>query len=191
VSIDWNRQHVEQLDWYWRNQFRPRLEGLSDDEYFWEPVPGCWSLRKRGASQAPMTLGAGGYLIDIAAEELDPPPVTTIAWRLAHIIVGCFAMRLDIHFDAGRAYHGSYSAGYGSFRYGATADGALDQLDDSYPRWIDRVREIGTEGLTRPSGPDEGEFADEPFSTVVLHINREVMHHGGEIGLLRDLYRRH
>jgi hypothetical protein len=24
---------------------------------------------------------------------------------------------------------------------------------------------------------------------LTLHINREVMHHGGEIGLLRDLYR--
>jgi len=27
------------------------------------------------------------------------------------------------------------------------------------------------------------------MSTLVLHINREVMHHGAEIALLRDLYR--
>jgi hypothetical protein len=27
------------------------------------------------------------------------------------------------------------------------------------------------------------------MAALVLHINREVMHHGGEIGLLRDLYR--
>jgi len=24
---------------------RPRLDGLTDEEFFWEPVPGCWSVR--------------------------------------------------------------------------------------------------------------------------------------------------
>jgi hypothetical protein len=27
------------------------------------------------------------------------------------------------------------------------------------------------------------------MATLVLHINREVIHHGAEIALLRDLYR--
>lgn len=26
-------------------RIRPRLTGMTDDEYFWEPVAGCWSLR--------------------------------------------------------------------------------------------------------------------------------------------------
>jgi DinB superfamily len=26
------------------DRLRGRLEGLTDDEYFWEPVPGCWSV---------------------------------------------------------------------------------------------------------------------------------------------------
>ena len=46
------------------------------------------------------------------------------------------------------------------------------------------VRLVGEEGLERPC-----EFRDEPLSTLVLHINREVIHHGAEIALLRDLYR--
>jgi hypothetical protein len=46
------------------------------------------------------------------------------------------------------------------------------------------VRKVGEEGLARPC-----EFVDEPLSTLILHINREVMHHGAEIALLRDLYR--
>jgi hypothetical protein len=28
-------------------------------------------------------------------------------------------------------------------------------------------------------------------ATLVLHIDRELIHHGGEIGLMRDLYRVH
>jgi hypothetical protein len=27
------------------------------------------------------------------------------------------------------------------------------------------------------------------MASLVLHLNRETMHHGGEIGTLRDLYR--
>ena len=26
---------------------RARVEGLTDEEYFWEPAPGCWSIRRR------------------------------------------------------------------------------------------------------------------------------------------------
>ena len=45
MDIDWNNELAEQLDWQWQNHLRPRLDGLTDDEYFWEPVPGCWTLR--------------------------------------------------------------------------------------------------------------------------------------------------
>jgi DinB superfamily len=117
--------------------------------------------------------------------DLDPPPVTTIAWRLAHIIVGCFVMRLDNEYFGGpRTYQGSYRAGYDAFTYAATAEEALAQLDTWYARWSAAVRKIGEEGLAQPC-----EFADEPLSTLILHINREVIHHGAEIALLRDLYR--
>ena len=49
------------------------------------------------------------------------------------------------------------------------------------------VRGLGGEGLTRPCGPAEGPFADYPMAALALHINREVLHHGAEIALLRDL----
>ena len=48
MDIDWNTMLADQLDWHWRSQLRPRLDGLTDDEYFWEPVAGCWSIRPRG-----------------------------------------------------------------------------------------------------------------------------------------------
>jgi hypothetical protein len=94
-------------------------------------------------------------------------------------------MRLDsAYFGGPQTYRNSYRTGYDSFSYAATAGEALHQLDASYARWSEAVRSLGDEGLTRPS-----EFEDEPMSTLVLHINREVMHHGAEIALLRDLYR--
>ena len=28
------------------DRLRRRLEGLTDDEYFWEPAPGCWTVHR-------------------------------------------------------------------------------------------------------------------------------------------------
>ena len=180
--IDWNRQLVDQLDWHWQHQLRVRLHGLTDEEYFWEPVRGCWNVRPRGASTAPVQAGGGAFTIDFAFPEPDPPPVTTIAWRLGHLIVGVLGMRASNHF-------GDRSIDYQTFDYAGTAADALRQLDEVYAAWIAGVRALGTDGLARPCGPDEGPFADQPMAALVLHISRETIHHGAEIALLRDLHR--
>jgi hypothetical protein len=179
MDIDWNEQLVLQLDWHWQRQLRPRLDGLTDDEYFWEPVPGAWNVRPRGESTAPIAAGSGDFTIDYATPEPDPPPVTTIAWRLGHIVVGVFGMRNAAHF-------GGPPMDYMSFEYAGTAAEALRQLDDAYAHWVNGVRQAD---LAEPCGPAEGAFADWPMAALVLHINREAIHHGAEIALLRDLYR--
>jgi hypothetical protein len=51
------------------------------------------------------------------------------------------------------------------------------------------VRGLGADGLARPCGSAEGPWADHSMAELVLHINREMLHHGAEIALLRDLYR--
>ena len=182
MDIDWSTDLAEQLDWQWQNHLRPRLDGLTDDEYFWEPVSGCWSLRKRGAPSAPRAVGTGEYLFEFVYPEPEIPPVTTIAWRLAHLIVGVFAARNASHF-------GGPPADVENFDYAGTAAEALQQLDDAYATWNKAVRGLGPEGLIRPCGPAEGPYADSPLSQLVLHINREALHHGAELALLRDLYR--
>ena len=179
--IDWNQQLVDQLDWHWQHHFRPRLKSLTDEEYFWEPVPGCWNVRPRGASTALIQAGSGAFTIDFAVPEPDPPPVTTIAWRLGHIIVGVLGTRASNHF-------GDRSINYQNFDYAGTAAEALRQLDDAYTAWTDGVRALGSAGLAQPCGPDEGAFADYPMAALVLHINRETIHHAAEIMVLRDLY---
>jgi hypothetical protein len=180
-DLDWTEALAGQLDWHWRQQLRPRLAGLSDDEYFWEPVPACLSIRPFGASRAPATAGTGQFVMEDVAPGTDPPPVTTIAWRLAHITVGCLAAPAARHF-------GGPPADFGSFEYAGTAVRALEQLDDAYAAWIHGVRGLGADGLASPCGPAYGPYADEPMSALILHYNREIIHHGAEIALLRDLY---
>ncbi|HEV3497720.1 MAG TPA: DinB family protein, partial [Actinomycetes bacterium] len=55
--------------------------------------------------------------------------------------------------------------------------------------WHDGIAALDDEGLRRPLGPRVGPYAEDPMAALIAHINREVMHHGAEIGLLRDLYR--
>ena len=182
TDIDWTDNLAEQLTWHWNNQLRPRLSGLTDDEYFWEPVPGCWNVRPAGTSTAPTAGGSGAYTIDFAMPEPTPPPVTTIAWRLGHVIVGVFAMRNAGHF-------GAPATDYFSFDYAGDAGAALAQLDEQYERWIAGVRRLSPADLAQPCGPAEGPFGQLPMAALVLHVHREVIHHGAEISLLRDLYR--
>lgn len=181
TTLDLNHLLLDQIEYHWREQLRPRIDGLTDEEYFWEPVPGCWNVRPRGAGTAPIRAGSGAYTVDFAFPEPEPAPVTTIAWRLAHVVVGVLGMRNAGHF-------GRVATDYTSFEYAGTASGALAQLDEEYTRWTDGVRNLGADGLARPCGPAEGPFAAEPMAALVLHINRELIHHGAEIALLRDLY---
>jgi hypothetical protein len=182
MSLDWHTYLAEQLDWHWQYQLRPRLDGLTDDEYFWEPVPGCWSVRKRADSDASLAQGRGDYVFEQRWPEPTPPPVTTIAWRLGHLIVGVLGERVAAHFDGP-------PCAADSFEYAGTAEDALRQLDETYARWAAGVGALGSDGMTRPCGPAEGPFAAYPLAALVVHINREMIHHGAEICLLRDLYR--
>src|SRR2546429_8733021 len=74
TDVDWNFQLAEQLDWHWREQLRPRLSGLTDEEYRWEPVPGAWNVRPRGTGTAPVAAGAGAMNHDLAVPAPRPPP---------------------------------------------------------------------------------------------------------------------
>lgn len=177
----WHSLLREQIEVHWSKQLRGRLDGLTDEEYFWEPAPGCWNVRPRGTGTAPVQAGSGAMTIDFAMPEPDPPPFTTIAWRLGHVIVGVLAARNAAHF-------GREPVDYESFEYAETASGALAQLDEEYARWQAGVESLGESDLARPCGEAEGPHADRPLAALVLHINRELIHHLAEVCLLRDLY---
>jgi hypothetical protein len=182
TAPDYPRLLVEQLTWHWDNHLRPRLDGLTDEEYRWEPAEGSWSVRPRGTGTAPVQAGAGDHTIDFAVPEPEPPPLTTIAWRIGHLVVGVLGERAASHF-AGPP------TSYTDHTYAATAEEALAQLDATYEAWRTGVAALGEDGMARPCGPAEGPWHAAPMAALVLHISREVIHHGAEVLLLRDLYR--
>ncbi|MFV8312558.1 DinB family protein [Mycobacteroides chelonae] len=183
--MDVTAEIVDQINWHWASQLRPRFDGLTDDEYFWEPVQGCWSLRPRGTATTPLQGGSGDYVIEFAAPAPEPAPVTTIAWRLGHILVGVLGARVTSHFPESWA---GPAIDYLTYDYPVTAAEALQRLDVLYAAWLDGVRGKDNAAMALPVGPAEGPWADKPFLTLALHINRELLHHGAEIALLRDLY---
>ncbi len=182
MATTWNERLVDQLAFQWEGMTRPYLDGLSDGEYLWEPVAGAWSVRPRADATTPMAAGGGAWVVDFAFPEPDPAPFTTIAWRLAHVIVGVFGTRNASHF-------GGPAMDYDTYEWSPTASGALEQLDDAYERWITGVRALGEDGLERAVGEAEGSWAEHSYAELVLHINREALHHTAEVLLLRDLYR--
>src|SRR4051812_21813608 len=108
---------AEQLDWHWNAQLRPRLSGVTDAEYFWEPAPNSWSVRDDGR---------GGWAPDWDPAP-DPPPFTTIGWRMCHLLV-VFAFRADYHF-------GTRTLTIESVPWPGGADAALEAIDRAYAEW--------------------------------------------------------
>ena len=158
-----------------------RLAGLTDDEHLWEPVPDCWSLRRAddGVWRLDGDGGDGG-----PAGAPDPPPFTTLAWRLAHV-------RLSF-------------IGFGDrmFRDGATtlqdvpfspdAGGALRALHEDWRSWWrEPLGALDEAAWSRPIGSAFGVWASSSTTDLALHVLDELVHHGGEVGVLRDLYRCH
>lgn len=159
---------------YASDRLRARVAGLSDEEYLWEPAPGCWSVRP---------VGDGTFRADRVRPEPVPPPLTTIAWRLAHVIdvlagernatwLGVTPTgRLDRTGDPG------------------TAAEAAAQLDEAFALFRGHVAAMDAVTLTDRLGPVAKHYAEGTRAGFVLHELDELIHHGAEIATLRDLYR--
>ena len=158
------------FDLVW-GRVRDRLSGLDQEEYFWEPAPGCWSVRERD----------GTWVVDRVHPEPQPPPVTTIAWRLWHIASDCLA--------------GYTARGLGPWPLGVQGRDwygevgqALAATDTAWAAFRSGLDDLGEDGMWRRLGPDWGPYAEDTWADLALHALDEVAHHGAEIGLLRDLH---
>jgi len=160
-----------------------RLGGLGDAEYFWEPVPNCWSIRPRGQQRTSGSRGGGAWVLERDTPDPEPPPFTTIAWRLGHL-VGTMCLRADHTSGTKTLTHDTYA-------YPGSAAAALAALAAAGAVWREALTTADDAALDRvgrstyPSGSDP----DDPFLDVVWWENQELLHHGAEIALLRDLYR--
>lgn len=182
MTDTWRSELLEQLEFYWDVHLRPRLGGLSDDEYFWEPVDGSWSVRQSDS---------GRYELEQFSPEPPVPPVTTIAWRAVHIGRDIFGTRARAFFGPTEAPDDAdmYDKRHWPEPLPASGPEAIAFLERAYALWHDGVAGLSDDDLREPLGPKGAGFAEFSMAQLVLHINREVMAHGAEICLLRDLYR--
>jgi hypothetical protein len=84
------------------------------------------------------------------------------------------------------AHFGAPAASYETWEYVGSAATALDQLEH-LDVWLAGLRGLDEAGLRVPVGAKEP-FPEARMADLVLHINRELIHHLSEVCLLRDLY---
>ena len=122
------------------DQLRRRLHGLGDEEYLWEPVPGCWSVRP----------GPDGPLADAPevddGTDPDPAPVTTLAWRTWHVAVDA----LD-SYSVGA--FGTGGTGLAGRSWVLTAGEAVELLGRAVDAFRGHVAGLDAAALDRPLGP--------------------------------------
>ncbi|MEM8902557.1 MAG: DinB family protein [Actinomycetota bacterium] len=151
------------------DQLVERLAGLTDAEYLWEPAADAWSARRRAD---------GRVTIDGAGERnVDPAPVTTIAWRLWHLAIDCFD-------DYARRFEGDPSDAPAEWTL--DAGDAMRLLDDGWRRY--RATIAGRDWWAQ-LGPDWEHWSQHSIADMAMHASNELVHHAAEIALLRDLYR--
>ncbi len=150
-----------------------RLEGLTDEEFEFEPVEGCWTVREASP---------GVFTMDAVRPEPDPPPLTTIAWRLGHVachVLGGFATWLR---DGGSPFPDTDEVP-------GTAAEAIAAVEHHGRRFREGMARLDVAGWVAPIGEQFGEHASSSTAGLVLHVLDELTHHAAEVALLRDLYR--
>lgn len=169
------RTDIIALSDYAYQRTHSRLAGLTDDEYLWEPVPGCCTVRRTDS---------GDYRIDDADRPGDPA-FTTIAWRLWHLIE-CYGGRRNPQWLGVERQPGGFDRDDPA---AATAAQALAVLERAHAFWRDLLHAVPEASWWEPMGPVAGPYAEADKASLVLHQIDEQIHHGAELGVLRDLYR--
>jgi len=168
------RADIIELSDYVYQRTRSRLAGLTDDEYFWEPVPGCCTVRRTES---------GDYRAD-DADRPGNPPFTTIAWRLWHLIENYGGKRQPEWLGLERP-PGGFERDDPAPPTAAEAIGVLARAHDF---WRDLLQELPAACWWEPLGPIAHEYAESSKAALVLHCLDEQIHHAAELGVLRDLY---
>jgi len=150
---------------------RSRVEGLTDEEFFWEPVRGCWTVRQDRP---------GHWAPDYPEPpHPEPPPFTTIGWRLVHV-GECKLMYHEYAFGRAKRTFPEINSAH-------TGEDAIGRLEEGHALLRRDLDGRDDAALDREVLTNWGERwpAWRIFWAMIEHD----LHHGGEIGALRDLYR--
>jgi uncharacterized damage-inducible protein DinB len=160
---------ADELDHAFREVW-DRVQGLSDDEFFWEPVPNCWTVRQRPD---------GRWSVDYPDVHPDPPPFTTIAWRLDHL-GECKVMYHEYAFGPARLTWDEIDSAH-------TAEAAIRELARGHQLLTEALASLTDADLDADRLTNWGERW--PTWRILWTMIHHDFHHGGEIGVLRDLHR--
>src|SRR5437899_2029744 len=149
------KRELLELSAYALERLTKRIADLGDDEYGWAPVPGAWSLRTGRDGQLQMQWG-------VTFDEV--PPVTTIAWRLTHIIDLLSEERCATWIGLEPEAENLFAEGAP-----ATADRARELLVAAGDRWARYVRGTDAAALFQKLGPIGRQYADSTRMTFILH----------------------
>jgi hypothetical protein len=152
------------------------LRGLTDDEYFWEPGPDWWGVRRRADVRSPDCWGKGVWVVEHCFDGSMQAP-TTIGWRLMHAYdcTNDFTSRMFGH--GGIDWNEIEVAGTAADAVGLMT-GAVQHLRDELSTHDDAVL-LGT-----------GDVDDaRPRWHILGQALIEAIHHCAEIGVLRTWYR--
>ncbi|WJY00997.1 DinB family protein [Curtobacterium sp. 458] len=146
--MDTAEQDVVGLVEYAGGRLTDRMEGLSDDEWAWQPITGDAEV--------------------------------TVRWRLDHVVEVLTTSR-------NREWLGLAPSTGPTPGTPATAAEALAGLDAAIRVFLAAATEVG-DTASEPMGAVAGPYAESTKRSFVLHVADELIHHGAEAALLRDLY---
>jgi hypothetical protein len=151
---------------------RGRLHGITEDEYFWEPVPQCWTIFQQAD-------GRWTYHYELPPPQ--PHPFTTLGWRVSHIAL-CKVMYHEYAF-------GAREITWETIETPPTPADALEVLERGQHLLVQDLSTLSKdEELNIPRLTNWGE--EWPTWRIFWTLIHHDAHHGGEIGCIRDLYLR-
>jgi hypothetical protein len=150
-----------------------RCVGLTDAEYLWRPTSDAWSIK-------PDPHRADRWTYDYDFAPPPPAPLTTISWRIVHLIADN-----EIYWEYA---FGPASRTFLDLDVPPTAQAALALWRASRQPVTAWLKTATDDDLLEPRPSHLGE--DKTAGEVVRILLDEQTHHGAEIALLRDLYLR-
>jgi hypothetical protein len=155
-----------------------RLDGLTDDELRWQPAPGSWTVRR---------LRDGRVVVDNRLGPGPDVPPPSIAWRLAHL-VDIYGSVRNARWLRAPSEVVDRAVPHDPWSIAEDVEGCLALLRTATTYWLDVLRSVPDEAWFEPLGPGCEPWHQSTLVAFAHHQLDEAIHHGAELGLLRDLY---
>ena len=151
-----------------------RLEGLTDEEFLWEPADEVWTVRLVDGRATPD--------VEVWPATGEAAPPRTLVWTIDHLGVGGFE-RADY-------LVGSHSLDSKDLRWPLIAAEGVRFMTEGLAAWrsgLDQMTDVDLDTVGRSAYPG-GLDPELPLIEIVWWMNRELVFHTGEIFFARDLY---